>query len=306
MVKDGIPALTNPKLLLGVEVKYLNRDDLVFGIEINGVARAYPLRIMDWHEMVNDVVGGVPVSLAYCTLCGSGILFETIVEGRAKPFVFGSSGFLYRSNKLMYDTETNSLWNQFTGRPVVGPLTSSGITLKVRPVVITTWTDWLRRHPETKVLDVDTGFARSYRYESPYGEYFASNDLMFPARVDQTRLRPKDYVFALRSSGTERAWSLSLFDGGAVINDRAGVIELVLVGNSATRTVRAYRTDGRIFGKADEPDQLVSEDGAWSVGDDALTGPGGKSFPRLPGHIAYWFAWSGYFGGIGELTVQKK
>ncbi len=147
--KDGIPALTNPKLIAAAEAKYLWPNELVFGVSINGDARAYPLRIMDWHEMFNDIVGGVPVSLAYCTLCGSGILFDARVEGRAEPFVFGSSGFLYRSNKLMYDRQTHSLWNQFTGRPVVGPLTGSGIELKTLPVAITAWADWRARHPAT-------------------------------------------------------------------------------------------------------------------------------------------------------------
>ncbi|MGR3292329.1 MAG: DUF3179 domain-containing (seleno)protein, partial [Paracoccaceae bacterium] len=131
--KDGIPSLDNPTMIEAAKATYLRRDDLVFGVAINCDARAYPLRIMGWHEMFNEVIGGVPVALAYCTLCGSGILFETHVNGRAQPFVFGSSGFLYRSNKLMFDRETNSLWNQFTGKPVVGPLADSGIVLKQRP-----------------------------------------------------------------------------------------------------------------------------------------------------------------------------
>ena len=136
---DGIPALDDPKLVGAAEQTYLRDDDLVFGVEINGDVRAYPLRIMGWHEMFNETIGGVPVALAYCTLCGSGILFETAVAGRGKPFVFGSSGFLYRSNKLMFDRETDSLWNQFTGEPVTGPLANSGIKLKIRPVAITSW-----------------------------------------------------------------------------------------------------------------------------------------------------------------------
>ena len=135
--KDGIPALVNARQIPAAAATYLTDRELVFGVSINGDSRAYPLRILDWHEMFNDVVGGVPVSLAYCTLCGSGILYDTRVPKRRKPFVFGSSGLLYRSNKLMYDTATQSLWNQFTGRPVVGRLTGSGIELKVLPVVIT-------------------------------------------------------------------------------------------------------------------------------------------------------------------------
>ncbi|MEM8789790.1 MAG: DUF3179 domain-containing (seleno)protein, partial [Pseudomonadota bacterium] len=120
--KDGIPSLDNPTMILAAEADYLRPDDLVFGVAINGDARAYPLRIMGWHEMFNEVIGGVPLALAYCTLCGSGILFETALEGRDEPLVFGSSGFLYRSNKLMFDRETHTLWNQFTGKPVMGPL----------------------------------------------------------------------------------------------------------------------------------------------------------------------------------------
>jgi hypothetical protein len=98
----------------------------VFGVAIGGQARAYPLRIVNWHEMVNDTIAGVPVSLAYCTLCGAAILFDARAPGRDTPFTFGSSGLLYRSNKLMYDRQTGSLWNQFTGRPVLGALTLSG------------------------------------------------------------------------------------------------------------------------------------------------------------------------------------
>jgi hypothetical protein len=304
VVKDGIPALTNPNLITAEAAAYLNAGDLVFGVAINGDTRAYPLRILDWHEMFNDVVGGVPVSLAYCTLCGSGILFETHLEGRKQPFVFGSSGFLYRSNKLMYDTETHSLWNQFTGRPVVGPLTGSGIELKARPVVITTWADWRSRHPGTRVLNLETGFRRDYRSGAAYRDYFASPELMFPTNVDQTRLKQKDYVFALRSSGAEKAWPLALFEGGAVINDRAGVIDLVLIGDAATRTVRAYRSEGLRFGKGTRADEVVEAGTPWRVTEDALVGPGGRTLPRLPGHIAYWFAWSGYLGRVGEVGTR--
>jgi len=257
---------------------------------------------MDWHEMFNDVIGGVPVSLAYCTLCGSGILFETSVEGRKTPFVFGSSGFLYRSNKLMYDSETHSLWNQLTGRPVVGPLTGSGIKLKTRPVVITSWGSWRERHPGTKVLSIDTGFKRNYIPGRPYGTYFSSPDLMFPALVDNKTLEAKDYVFALRSSGADKAWPLTLFKEKPVINDSAGVLSLTLVGDPETRTVRAYRTEGQAF-EAGASDGVLGLDGeTWKVTEAALVGPGGEKLHRLPGHVAYWFAWSGYLGKTGDVA----
>jgi hypothetical protein len=299
--KDGIPALTNPKLVSATAATYLGADDLVFGVAVGDDVRAYPLRILDWHEMFNDVVGGVPLSLAYCTLCGSGILFETRVEGRKDPFVFGSSGFLYRSNKLMYDVETHSLWNQFTGRPVVGPLTGSGIELKTRPVTIASWADWKARNPGTMVLSLETGHRRDYRPGKPYGDYFASPDLMFPTAVGDKRLRPKDFVFALRSSGTEVAWPLSLFEGGAVINDKAGILDLVLIGDARSRTVRAYRSDGLEFATGAAADVVVAAGETWRVTEDALVSPTGRNLARLPGHIAFWFAWSGYMGPKGTL-----
>jgi hypothetical protein len=302
--KDAIPALTHPRLLAADAADYLNDNDLVFGISINGDARAYPLRILDWHEMLNDTIGGVDLSLAYCTLCGSGILFETKVDAFDEPLIFGSSGFLYRSNKLMYDTATNSLWSQFTGRPVVGPLTGSGIELKTRPVVITTWGDWRRDNPATRVADIETGFARDYSPGAAYAAYFASPDLMFPTIVDQSELKQKDYVFALRSSSIEKAWPLELFEGGAVINDSAGALDLVLVGDAATRTVRAYRSEGIDFEMGASLTELTAAGATWQVTEEALVGPDGRTLSRLPGHIAYWFAWSGYFGEEGELGGQ--
>ena len=294
--KDGIPALNNPKHISAAEAAYITDDELVFGVEINGDARAYPLRMMDWHEMFNDVVGGVPVALAYCTLCGSGILFDTAVAGRDEAFVFGSSGFLFRSNKLMYDQQTHSLWNQFTGRPVVGELTGSGIELKVRPVAITSWRNWLARHPDTKVLSLFTGFTRDYRPGRPYAKYFASPDLMFPALVPDKRLKPKDYVFVLRDDANEKAWAVAAFEGGRVINDTIGSLDVVLIGDTATRTVRAYHREGRQF-EAVTGDSAALTTGAgesWRVTEDALVGPSDIHLTRLSGHVAYWFAWSGY------------
>jgi Protein of unknown function (DUF3179) len=295
--KDGIPALTNPKLIPPAGASYLTDDELIFGVEINGDARAYPLRILDWHEMFNDVVGGVPVTLAYCTLCGSGILYDARVRGRDQPFVFGSSGFLYRSNKLMYDQQTHSLWNQFTGRPVVGALTGSGIELEVLPVTIASWRDWLAAHPKTTVLSLETGYDRDYTPGKPYGAYFASPELMFPALVPDRRLAPKAYVFALRADGQDKAWPLDAFAGGAVINDRVGEQAVVLIGDAATRTVRAYRAAGQSFEPTADRATLRAGEETWRVEETALVGPDGQRLERLPGHIAYWFAWQGFIEG---------
>lgn len=293
--KDGIPALTNPTFVRAKEAKYLNDSDLVFGVAINGDIRAYPYRIMDWHEMFNDVVGGVPISLAYCTLCGSGILYDGRVDGRKNPFVFGSSGFLYRSNKLMYDQQTHSLWNQFTGRPVVGELTGSGIELKILPVVTTTWGQWKKQNPKTKVLSTNTGYTRDYSPGKAYSSYFNSPNLMFPALTNDKRLDPKDKVFGLRITGAEKAWPLKTFNGGKVINDRVGVVDIVLIGDAKSRTVRAYRSAGKKFEQVGTDLNTVKHDGEiWQVTESALIGPEGSGLARLPGHLAYWFAWSGY------------
>ena len=297
VVKDGIPALVNPAHLRADEADYLEDDEQVFGVAINGDIRAYPLRIMDWHEMFNDVVGGVPVALAYCTLCGSGILYDTRVEGRDAPFVFGSSGFLYRSNKLMYDRATNSLWNQFTGRPVVGPLTGSGIELKILPVAITTWAKWRDRHPDTTVLSLETGYVRDYRPGRPYGTYFADPALMFPALVPDDALAAKDQVFALRAGGAEKAWRLSAFEGGRVINDTLGERAVVLIGDAATRTVRAYESGDQIFSAGADPDHIVADGVTWRLEEDALVAETGERLERLAEHIAYWFAWANFRRG---------
>lgn len=309
--KDGIPSLDfaevqgaklpgDPQMISAREAGYLRDEDLVFGVAIDGDVRAFPLRIMGWHEMFNAVIGGVPLALAYCTLCGAGFLFETAVQGRAKPFVFGSSGFLYRSNKLMFDRETHTLWNQYTGKPVMGPLASEDIALARRPVTIAPWADWRAEHPATRVLSLDTGHRRNYGSGVVYNEYFSSRGLMFPAQVDQRRAAQKDFVFGVRTAAAARAWSLKAFEGGRVINDRVGALSLVLIGDAAGRTVRAYDRGEREFAR-DAEGRLVAEGEVWRRTEDALIGPNGARAPRVAGRLSYWFAWHGYLGADATL-----
>ncbi len=302
VTKDGIPALTNPKLMSIEEATYMEPQNLVFGVSINGDARAYPLRILDWHEMFNDVVGGVPVSLAYCTLCGSGILYETKLEGFPHPLTLGSSGFLYRSNKLMYDTYTHSLWNQFTGKPVSGPLANSGIELKVRPIVITTWEKWQKENPSTKVISIDTGYNRNYGTGVAYKQYWESPDLMFPVQVDTSVHKAKDYVFSLRDGAVKKAWPLKFFKGGKVINDKAGSQTLVLIGDQASRTVRAFNSNGIEFTHTNDPSKVTGAGKTWTVSEAALTADDGTKLDRLAGHIGFWFAQENYYGETGEVA----
>ena len=300
---DDIPSLDATEMIAATEADYLLEQDLVFGVEINGDARAYPLRIMGWHEMVNDVIGGVPVALAYCTLCGSGILFETQPEGLDSALVFGSSGLLYRSNKLMFDRSTNSLWNQYTGMPVVGSLTDTGIQLNIRPITITSWKAWRNANPATSVLSLNTGYSRNYDSGVTYKEYFNSPDLMFPAVVsEESHLREKDYVFGIRGLAASKAWPLDAFNRTPIINDTVGIQSLVLIGDATTRTVRAYERGSDESFELGEDDTLSSGKVVWVAKEDFLVSADGtQKRARLPGHISYWFAWDNYLGVKSEL-----
>jgi len=212
--------------------------------------------------------------------------------------VFGSSGFLFRSNKLMYDKNTKSLWHNLTGEPVVGPLADSGIKLKVLPIITTTWRDWLQAHPDTVVLDINTGYVRDYTPGKPYGQYFASPDTMFPASPRSARLRTKEYVFALRLAGKAKVYPLEVLDKEPVVNDTLAGTKLVIVANAATRTARAFERGAFRFRKGHGVMEVVeTETGeVWSVEEEALVNHAtGQRLPRLGGHIAYWFGWFAFY-----------
>ena len=225
---DGIPALVNPKTIEAAQADYLADTDAVFGVSIGGDQRAYPLRILDWHEMANDVVGGKRVALAYCTLCGAGILFDATADNVS--YRFGSSGLLFRSNKLMFDDSTLTLWNQITGEPVIGKLVGKGIKLEILPLVLTSWGEWKRQHPDTKVLDPNTGHKRPYRAGAAYGPYFGSPGTMFPVWQQSRRFPKKARIFALRVDGVPKAYPLDeLNQAGGIVNDTLAGKKVVVV-----------------------------------------------------------------------------
>ena len=309
---DGIPALVNARMLPADEADYLTPTELVFGVEINGDARAYPLRILDWHEMANDVVGGVPVALAYCTLCGAGVLFDTRVGDAT--YEFGSSGFLMRSNKLMYDRTTYTLWNQLTGEPVLGKLADGSIELKRLPVVVSTWQAWHARHPDTQVLSLETGHLRDYTPGNPYGSYFASPDTMFPAEGAVDRLPDKARIFALYIDGQPHAYATADVARERVVNDQVGDTSVVVIAGGpelkgvgidrirgpavwdAGAEVRAYERKDHTFQPTEGTEQVQDAQGRlWQITEDALVGSDGQTLDRLGGHLAYWFGWVSYY-----------
>jgi hypothetical protein len=213
---------------------------------------------------------------------------------RGRTFVFGSSGFLFRSNKLMYDQQTKSLWHHMRGEPVVGPLADSGIRLAPRPVVTTSWREWIRQHPRTVVLDIDTGHVRDYTPGRPYGAYYASPETMFPVFPRSARLATKDVVFVLRLDPDRKLYPLDVFDREPVVNDAVGPTSVVVVGQRATRTVRAYERGNLRFRSGPGPDELIAEgSGAgWRIEEEALVAvTDGRRLPRLAGHLAFWFGW---------------
>lgn len=297
--KDGIPALRNPKHVPASEARYMRDNEKIFGVSIGGEARAYPLRILDWHEMANDVVGGRTVSLSYCTLCGSAILYSTTLAD-GETYTFGSSGLLYRSNKLMYDHQTNTLWSNLTGEPVMGRLVGKGKKLPILPLTHTTWGEWRRQNPGTRVLSLDTGYKRDYRPGAAYGGYFSSEELMFPVwKKAPAVLKNKDWIYAVEVDGKRKVYSIRDLVSRPVINDVVAGKTITLVTDPKSEAVRAYLTSGARFERI-ESDRLREEKSArlFRVEEEALVSlEGNVRHPRLPGHLAYWFGWNAFFPG---------
>ena len=294
--QDGIPPLRSPAILAAQDVGYLEDEHIVFGISVNGDARAYPKRILAWHEMFVDVVGGVPVAGVYCTLCGTVILYHTERDG--VNHVLGTSGFLYRSNKLMYDQATQSLWSTMRGTPVVGPLAGKGIVLDRGSVVTTTWGEWRRRHPDTKVLSLDTGHTRNYDEGAAYRDYFATDDLMFQVPALDTRLKNKDEVFTvLLAAHPDRPLALSadFLAANPVHHDAIeGTAVVVLTDPSGGN--RAYASEDVTFTGYDGDRSAQDSSGAtWTMDEHVLTAADGRVLYRIPAQRAFWFGWYAAF-----------
>jgi Protein of unknown function (DUF3179) len=254
--KDGIPALTEPRFVDADSTTFLRPDDRVIGLVQGGVAKAYPLRILNWHEVVNDAIGTTPVAVTYCPLTGSGVVYDRTANGRTHWF--GVSGLLYQSNVLFYDHETESLWSQLQEEAVAGPLT--GTRLRAVPSVTTTWVDWRHLHPDTLVLSTETGYRRDYEGD-PYARYRVSPEVMFPLRRVDSRLPAKEKVLGVQVGSVSKAYPLN-------------------------RLAQARRVEDQL---RETPIRIDYDPDAQRAVVSAL-----NSNAPMPAVTAYWFAWSAF------------
>jgi Protein of unknown function (DUF3179) len=298
---NGIPPLGHPEMIPAAQARYLGGGDIVFGLVVNGEARAYPKRILAWHELARDRIGGVEMTIVYCTLCGTVIPYESEVGGVLRTF--GTSGLLYRSNKLMFDRETMSLWSTLEGRPVIGELAGSDLQLRAHPVVTTTWEEWRALHPDTAVLSLETGVKRDYSEGAAYRDYFSTDSLMFHVSKTDRRLKNKAEVLVMRPRGDDGvtqpvAIAAEFLKKNPVHLFESGGRRFVVL-TTPKGANRVYEAGAVRFAKWNGRNTVNDDSGrTWLATEEALTlsdDPAWSSFKRLPAQRAFWFAWYAQF-----------
>jgi len=282
--KDGIPSVDDPSLADADEATFLRDDDLVFGVVRGDDVRAYPRKILVHHEIVNDRLDGVAVSVTYCPLTGTTLGFE---RGST---TFGVSGNLVNSNLVMYDRATDSRWPQVLSTAVEGPL--AGRPLREFDLVWTRWSRWRTRHPETTVLSERTGYARNYGVD-PYGSYaprrgyYARDSTMFDPLATDDRLGPKAVVVGVRTATDAVAVTVERLRERGVVTVTGTGDRFAFVHDAALDATYTYRVP---------PDVTVE-----STTDDAVRVDGTRHAPdavpleRLHGIESMWFAWAGFY-----------
>ena len=208
--KDGIPAIDSPIFVTQEKADFIKDTDRVLALELNGVAKAYPINILNWHEIVNDKIGDQSFVVTYCPLCGTGAVFSADVKGKHSRF--GVSGLLYNSDVLLYDEHTESLFSQILSKAISGPLVGESLT----PLVSThtTWGKWKELHPDTQLLSTNTGYSRDYT-KNPYGDYGSSRVLYFPvsgAKDKPESFHPKETVVGLIDGSNIKMYPFSELD----------------------------------------------------------------------------------------------
>ncbi len=241
--KDGIPALTDPVAVPGAAAGFLRAGDAVIGVVLGGVARAYPIRILNWHEVVNDRIADDEVTVTWCPLAGSAVVFDA---GRgAERDLFGVSGLLHQSTLVLYDRRTESLWSQLAGRAISGA--RAGETLPRLPCLYTTWEEWFADHPQTTVLAPPRDRNRDYGRD-PYGAYASEDAILFPVSCPPEilgRFPPKTPVLGIATGAADwRAYPLRLL-AGRTIAERIGGREIRVTADADGRGGAARDADGR-------------------------------------------------------------
>ncbi len=310
--KDGIPAIDAPKFISVSEADaWLKPNEPVILLEQNGDARAYPLQILTWHEIVNDTVGGVPVIVTFCPLCNTAIAFERAVNGRTLDF--GTTGRLRYSNLVMYDRQTETWWQQATGEAIVGELV--GTQLNFVPAAIIAWNDFKNTHPNGKVLSRETGFTRAYG-RNPYVGYDDVNTPPFLYRGPTTpgQLAPVARVLTVDWNGDAVAYPYDILQKVQVVNDMVGGKPIVVFWQAGTAsaldagTIAGGRDVGAGAAYARELDgdtltfkldggRIIDEqtNSEWNVLGQAVSGKlQGKQLTPIVAVNHFWFSWAAF------------
>ena len=286
--KDGIPSIDEPQFVGADDADFLDPGDPVFGVARDGVAKAYPQKILAQHEIVNDVLAGTNVAVTYCPLTGTVQGFE---RGET---TFGVSGRLINNNLVMYDRATETWWPQILATAIPGPWNEEPEIRSLREfrLVWTTWERWRDQYPETRMLSTATGAARNYQRDpygsyNPRGGYYADDSLLFPALEGSDRFDKKAVVMGARTPAGAAAFPKSALRDRRVIDGGIGDDPVVAVYDPRLDTGYVYRNpDGHSY----EPDGEGVADP-----DGGTHDPDGLPLSRIHTFDAMWFAWSGYY-----------
>lgn len=238
--KDGIPSIDSPQFVKA-EKASLRNNDRILGIFENGTAKAYPIKILNFHEIVNDEIEGKPIVVTYCPLCGSGIVFDATIDG--STYTFGASGLLYNSDVLLYDRQTESLWSQLEYKAISGPM--KGKSLEIINTFNTTWENWKNKHPNTLVLSEDTGFNRNYSVD-PYPDYQNSSAIYFPVANENNEFHPKEMVIGVEIEGESKAYPFSELEktGKSIIEDAFNSKDLIIHYDVKSKSAEIFDAQG--------------------------------------------------------------
>ena len=293
---DAIPPIDRPVYGDSNAGDWLEPTDLVLGYVAGGQAYAYPFKILNFHEIVNDEIDGIPVLISYCPLCRSAIVYDRRIAGHTLSF--GNTSALYESDLVMVDRNTGSYWWQVAGSAIVGPLT--GTTLQPLPSVVSTWEDWMAQDQETRVLTRDTGFSRPYEQDSfgSYSEFLDSGRFAFPVgeASQDGRLSPSALVVGVVIDEVVRAYPI---DGltNPINDDVAGKPVVVLPTDGGAAVYHAaIAGEGLRFERRDDDFVDLGTGSVWTAGGVAVSGPlAGTALESTPARTTFWFAFVGAF-----------